>query len=151
MPVAEFSTHITGLVGAAYERASAAAIPGVVPARWAIPLGYPLGVPVYVPAGFATALSRATLNALCLSAYVTGSVPNAGRVGQVAGCKMAMDHMAARERALNARHATPARLRAWAAARQAGHGDGVNGVFGAFTLMVTDTYSAASAVPNGQG
>ncbi len=107
-------------------------------------------MPLYDPNGLADACSRADLNSFCIQAYEEGIDPNAGRIGQVVAAKLAMDHIAAHERALQARHATPARLRSWRASRLAGHGDNVWGVFGAFSRAVQDSYSAATAVDNGQ-
>lgn len=149
MPTLSFLAHVENLCEVAETVGSAAAIPGVRVRSWAIPDGYPSDVPLYDPAGIATACDRTDLNALVVEAYNTAG-PNAGRLGTVVAGKMALDHVACRERALHARHATPLRLRAWAAARRAGHADTLYGVFGAFAASVNDVSAAATAVDNTQ-
>lgn len=149
MPTSSFDAHIRGLADAAFEQAAAAAVPGAVTTVWGLPELYPVGTPLYDPTGIAEAMDRSDLNELCVAAYDGGAVPNGGRIGHVVATKMAIDHMAVRERALHARHATPVRLRAWRAARLAGHANAA-GVFGAFAAAVGDIYGAATAVPNSQ-
>lgn len=150
MPTSSFAAHIEHLADHAYTTAAAAAVPGAVKRPWSIPAAYPDGVPPHDPSGFAAALSRSDINEYVLLAYTTGTEPDGGRIGQVAAGKLALDHVACRERAAHGRHATPQRLRAWAAARRAGHGDATRGVFGALAAAVGDAAAAATAVSNAQ-
>jgi hypothetical protein len=150
MPTPSFVDHVTDLAAIAFQAGAGAAVPGATTRIWAVPAGYPVGTPLYDPAGLAAACDRTDLNALVTAAYAAAG-PNAGRLGQVMAGKLALDHVACRERALQARHATPQRLRAWAALRRSGHADATLGVFGAFSAVVNDTYAAATAAPNSQG
>lgn len=149
MPLpADFNAHIVDLQTQALSLAGAAGVPGVLPRRWQVPTAYPLGTPPQDPAGFKEACDRTALNALAVAAYQTGGDANAGRAGQIVGLKAAIDHQAAYERALHARHAGGVRLRAWAAARRSGHGDVNYGVFAAARLAAEGHLSAATAAPN---
>lgn len=150
MPTSSFQTHIDDLASVAYDAAAAAAVPGVYKRAWSVPSTYPAGTPLYDPAGLISAFSRSDITAYILEAYATGSDPNAGRIGQVAAGKLALDHVACRERAAHARHATPQRLRAWAAARRAGHANTTYGVFGALAAAVADAAAASTTGPNAQ-
>jgi hypothetical protein len=148
MSTDSFTARVIDLTNQAATQAAAASMPGVVPRPWQIPSSFPSSVPIYDPIGFIVACDRTDLNAIADVAYNTGSGPNAGRIGTVAAAKMAIDHVAGQERALHARHASPVRLRSWAAVRRAGHASLPYGIFGAFAAVVNDAASAATAVDN---
>lgn len=156
MPTPAFVAHINDVCAQAAAQGRAAGMPGVARRPWQVPSAYPVGTDVQDPAGFVTACDRSALNALCVAEYLAGYEPDrggnpaAGRLGVVGAYKTAIDYQAAFERALHARHAPPVRLRAWAAARRAGHGDTTYGVFGCVARAVDDGIGAARSVPNSQ-
>lgn len=156
MPTPAFVAHIVDLCRQAGDQGAAGGAPGVFRRPWQIPSAFPVGTDVQDPDGFKAACDRSGLNNLCVAEYDAGLVadpggnPDAGRLGVVGALKTAIDYQAAFERALQARHASAVRLRAWAAARRAGHSDGTFGVFGCVSRSVDDAIGAARSVPNAQ-
>lgn len=148
MPTPDFETHLNDLAAQGTAMGQAGSSPGVSPRLWQIPSIFPGGVDPQDPEGFRQGCDRSELNDLCIEAYATGATPNGGRFGQVMVAKTAIDHQAAYERALHARHASPLRCRVWAAARRAGHSDLTYGVFGALYRHLQALQDAATAVPN---
>jgi len=147
---APFVAHILGIMLQESAQGSAAAMPGVVPRTWQVPLTFPIGTDIQDPAGFITACDRTELNYDCIEEYHAGTVINGGRIGVVGALKTAMDYQACYERALHARHASPVRLRAWSSARRTGHGDSTFGVYAQMMASLNASISAARSVPNMQ-
>lgn len=152
MPTPSFYAHIADLCAKAGIQGAAAAAPGVVGRAWDVPSTYPVSTDIQDPSGFMYACARADLNALAVEGYERGNLPNdvVGRIGVVMAAKIAIDHMAAKERALHARHASPVRLRAWAASRKAGHADTTFGALGTAGRYVQSLVDQANSAPNSQ-
>lgn len=153
MPTVTFAQYLSGLASQAYQHGAAAAVPGIVKRPWQLPANFPISEDVQDPDALIAACNRDDLNALAIAGYQNGNTPNSytGRLGVVMAAKIAIDHMGAHERALHARHASPVRLRAWAAARRAGHADMSYGVFGCVQRYCASLVEQATTVPNGQG
>jgi hypothetical protein len=116
-----FNATVGGLADQAEAQAQAARGQGLRP--WNAPdnAGSPLDVP-----GTTAAFDRAAIDAAYGRAI--GDAASPGTVGDCVALKVQSDYVAMMERAYRARHCTPVRLLAMAAARRAGHGqDG--GVF----------------------
>jgi hypothetical protein len=152
MPAPSFAAYLLDLTTQAHQIGAAAAASGVAKRVWQIPSQYPASTDVQEPDGFIDACNRDDLNELAIAGYQRGHLPNdyVGRVGVVAAAKLAIDHMGAHERALHARHASPVRLRAWAAARRTGHSDVTYGVFGCIGRYAASMLEQANAVGNSQ-
>lgn len=149
MPIPpSFAAHLAKLAQVARDQAAADGLPGLVPRPWQMPPTVPGTVDLQDPEFFKTACNRDSLNAAIATEYLDGGGGNAGRLGRVMALKLAIDHVACYERALTARHAAPARCRAWAAARRAGHADLTYGVYGVTGRYVNDLDAAAGAVAN---
>jgi hypothetical protein len=152
MPTPTFNQYLNDLATQAYQHGAAAAVPGVVRRPWQLPSAFPISTDVQDPAALIAACNRDDLNALAITGYQTGNTPNSytGRIGVVMAIFAAIDHMGAYERALHARHASPVRLRAWAAARRAGHADMTYGVYGCVQRYCASLLEEARSTPNTQ-
>lgn len=147
-----YVAHLTAVAEQSAAQGFAANLPGLVGRPWNLPAGYPVGVDVQSPGGFVTACDRTTLNADCVAAYNAGFDSQLGRTGIVMALKTAIDHQAAYERALHARHAGAVRLRVWAGARRTGHGNTAAGVFANQRAGLENMIAAAAAInPNPSG
>lgn len=141
-----YVNHLTAVAAQALAQGTAANLPGLVGRPWNIPAGYPLGTDVQNPAGFKAACDRTALNLLAAAAYGASYDSPDGRAGNLMAVKLAIDHQAAYERALHARHAGGVRLRTWAGARRTGHGNTVAGVFAVQRAYFESLMAAATAM-----
>lgn len=142
---AAYLSHLAAVAAQAATQGYAANLPGLVGRAWNIPPGYPSGTDLQNPAGFKTACDRTALNLACVEAYNAGFDSSTARTGVVMALKIAIDHQAAYERALHARHASPVRLRVWAGARRTGHGNTAAGVFANQRAYLETLIAAATA------
>jgi hypothetical protein len=146
MAVPQFDDYLARLQDQARAASVAHAAPGFNRRAWQLPV-FPSVTPLRDPAALVAACDRGPVNQYALEVYSTGAAPNSGRLGQLIAAKIAIDHMGAAERALHARHAGALRLRAWAAARRAGHAE-PDGVFGALGRTVSAWVYQATAQDN---
>jgi len=122
-PLLEFKTQVEAWQTAAAANGLAARLPGLVRREWVRPAGLDPELHVSDPENVKTAISRESLNESYRVAYLTGGLPNAGRIGEIMAFKTAVDYLGSAERALQARYAGKVRCASWASARRRGHGD----------------------------
>lgn len=141
-----YTAHLAAVAAQALAQGTAANLPGLVGRPWNVPANHPLGTDVQNPIGFKTACDRTVLNQLALVAYGASYDSPDGRAGNLMALKLAIDHQAAYERALHARHAGGVRLRTWAGARRTGHGNTAAGVFAVQRTYLESLMAAATAI-----
>lgn len=148
-PLKELVDQVEAWRAATSSNGLAARLPGLVRRAWVRPDGLDPVMRVSDPENVSAAVTRESLNDGYRTAYLTGGLPNAGRIGEVIAFKTAIDYLGSYERAAQARYAGRARCAAWAAARRRGHGDSeVSSGFGSVMDHCRKTLDASTVSDN---
>lgn len=136
-----FTRRISEL--AALAGADADAVRNAASGDWDRPSGWS-GDPLDIP-GLAVAFDRSAIGVAYTGLLADGANP--GPAGAAASLTIQGDHLAADERALRARYATPVRLMAMAAGRRAGHSAPAGVPAGVILRRAQDLLRAAQDAP----